>query len=314
MRHVSTLFDLSDWTWIRLAGRDAHKFLHNFCTNDILKLPQTHGCEAFVTNVKARVLGHIFALEASREETGQSVDVFSFPGQEESLLAHLDRYLIREDVTLEARSDAKATFLASQNVAAIGSEARDLTDLEPFETRSIVLGKCGVVARRLDLLGEPGLLLTCDRENADHVREALSSDGAKFGSSEQFESRRIAAVLPRYGVDVSEDQLAPEVGRPWAISYTKGCYLGQEPIARIDALGHVNRLLRGLRLEADLTVAPGTAVLAEGKEVGTVTSSAPGLALAYLRSKFAEPETTVILRSSTGEVAAKVFAPSEPRP
>lgn len=310
MRNSTTLYDLTGWTWFRVCGRDAHKFLHNFCTNDIQKLPETRGCEAFVTNVKARVLGHMFAFEASAEESGPAIDVFSFPGQEAPLLAHLDRYLIREDVRLEGRSDATGTFLVSGGDE--NPQSAPACDMQSFETRCIVIAKCGVATRRLDLLGEPGALLTCNRENADHVREALLSDGASPGDSEQFDARRIAAVLPIYGIDVTADQLAPEVGRPWAISDTKGCYLGQEPIARIDALGHVNRSLRGLRLSEELAPEVGATLIAEDKEIGTITSSAAGVAMGYVHSKFAEPGTMVIVRTPGEDVAAEVMAPAEP--
>lgn len=306
-----TLFDLTGWTWFRVSGRDAHKFLHNFCTNDIQKLPQIRGCEAFITNVKARVLGHIFAFEAG-DDAGPAIDVFSFPDQETPLLTHLDRYLVREEVTFAGRSDATTTFYLSEGATEDQSATNAASDLQPFETRRVVIGKCRVEARRLDLLGEPGLLVTCDRENADHVREALRSDETMLGSSEQFEARRIAAVLPKYGVDVTEDQLAPEVGRPWAISYTKGCYLGQEPIARIDALGHVNRLLRGLSFSTEFTPEAGTPLIADDKEIGTITSIAPGVAMGYVRSKFAADGTTVTIRTAAGDVAATVVVPMPP--
>lgn len=307
---TTTLFDLTGWTWIRLSGRDADKFLHNFCTNDIQKLPQTRGCEAFVTNVKARVLGHIFALDASSEETGPAIDIFSFPGQEAPLISHLDRYLIREDVTLEGRSDATTTFFFSEGGQK--SQSSSALELQPYEARPTVLGKSKVSIRRLDLLGEPGLIVTCDRADADHVREALVSDGASHGSSEDFEARRIAAVLPMYGIDVTEDQLAPEVGRPWAISYTKGCYLGQEPIARIDALGHVNRLLRGLQFTAKFIPEAGSTLVADEKEIGTITSSAPGVALGYIRSKFADVGTKVTVKTPNEQMEATVVLPTEP--
>ncbi len=303
-----TLFDLTGWTWLRLSGRDAHKFLHNFCTNDIQKLPQTRGCEAFVTNVKARVLGHIFAFEASDEETGPAIDVFSFPDQEAPLLAHLDRYLIREEVTLEGRTEATATFLLS------GSEPSHLPDAPtfgPYQQAVTSVAGQSVICWRFDLLGEYGQLFSCKRDIADEVRAWLM-EAASLATDEQFESRRIAAVLPKYGIDVTEDQLAPEVGRPWAISYTKGCYLGQEPIARIDALGHVNRLLRGLRFSAEITPEVGTTLVAEEKEIGTITSSAPGVAMGYVRSKFAAEGTTVMMRTPAREVAATIVTPMPP--
>jgi len=302
------LFDLTGWTWFRVAGRDAHKFLHNFCTNDIQKLPQTHGCEAFVTNVKARVLGHVFAFEASNEVTGPAIDVFSFPGQEAPLLAHLDRYLIREEVTLEGRSDATATFLLSGTERLSEAES---TNFGPYQQVVTSVAGQSVLCHRFDLLGEHGQLVTCDRSIANEVRTLLTETGT-FGSETDFEPRRIAAALPIYGVDVTEDQLAPEVGRPWAISYTKGCYLGQEPIARIDALGHVNRLLRRLSFSAEFTPAVGTPLVADDKEIGTITSAAPGVAMGYVRSKFADAGTTVSLSLGNERLLATVTAAKPP--
>lgn len=315
MNSHTTAFDLTAWTWVRLTGRDAHKFLHNFCTNDILKLPQTRGCEAFVTNVKARVLGHIFAFDTGDESTGSRIDVLSFPGQDTTLLVHLDRYHIREDVTLEGRSEQVATILLTGDDAATllnAATGAAVGTWKPFQSELLSLAGQKVRCFRLDLLGQRAFLVESSRGVAGDVRSALETAGAVGGDAATFEFYRIEAALPIYGVDVSEDQLAPEVGRPWAISYTKGCYLGQEPIARIDALGHVNRLLRGLQLQSDVNVKRGDPIIAEGKEIGTVTSAAPGRAIGYLRSKFAEPGTAVSIRTSAGDVHAIVYAPPAP--
>ncbi len=122
--------------------------------------------------------------------------------------------------------------------------------------------------------------------------------------------------MPLYGQDISEDNLAQEVARSkQAISFTKGCYLGQEPIARIDAMGHVNRELRRLRIVSDRVPEPGTTILAVDGEiqVGSVTSSALSfqdekpVALAYLRSKFMSPGTTVRIKTNNETVEATVF-------
>src|SRR5262249_26957999 len=112
-----------------------------------------------------------------------------------------------------------------------------------------------------------------------------------------FESLRIAAGTPVFGKDVGPDNLPQEVGRDArAISFVKGCYLGQETVARIDALGHVNKILTSLRFESDRVPPSGTAMEAEGKVIGSVTSSAPSpadgkpIGLGYVRVAFAEPE------------------------
>ena len=287
-------YALPDWTCLEVAGPDARSFLHNFCTSDIKKLPAGGACETFFTNVKARVVAHGFVLDATTADAAPRFFVFGTPGQAAALLAHLDRYLVREDVTLLGRSDTTfATLLTGltaetgpaviEQFAAIGGQAWLCGLLEPFD----------VVALTASPLALPA--------------------GVVAGDAEAFESLRIAAQFPRYGHDVTDQHLAPEVGRPWAINYRKGCYLGQEPIARIDALGHVNRLLRGLTVSGDAPIAVGAAVQVDGAEVGRVTSAAGGpggtVALGYLKTKFAAPGMRVTVETPHGDRAATVAEP-----
>jgi folate-binding protein YgfZ len=112
--------------------------------------------------------------------------------------------------------------------------------------------------------------------------------------------------VPRQGFDIDETTIAQEAFLERdAVSFTKGCFLGQELVCRIDTRGHVNRLLR--RLRADEPIARGATVFAEGKEAGTVTSAAGAVALATLRRQV-EPGSTVLLRSAVGDVRAEVEA------
>ncbi|MGC1275742.1 MAG: glycine cleavage T C-terminal barrel domain-containing protein [Planctomycetaceae bacterium] len=292
-------FDLSGWTLLRLTGRDAVKFLHNFCTNDIQRLSPGAGCEAFITNVKARVLGHVFAYR----DDPTTLTLLASPGQGTTLVPHFDRYVITEDVAIADLTNESDLQLLTGPQLADADTARNLFGPPTGPSETI---------RRVDLLGQPGWLLERSRKAAAN---SPGSNVVRPGDRSAFESLRIGACFPYYGVDVTEDQLAPEVGRPWAISYTKGCYLGQEPIARIDALGHVNKLLRGLRLESGPVPERGATIIADDKEIGSVksatTSHADGrpIALGFLRSKFAEPGTNVVVRTEGSEVPATVFGP-----
>ena len=320
-RESTAVFDLIGWTWIELTGNDARTFLHNFCTSDVKKLPDGGGCESFLTNVKARVVGHGFVFETSEQGDPTILELATSPGQEAKLVSHLDRYVIREDVAVSGRSSEVGTLFvtgpdAADRLAAAGVRCGQRpADLEPFRHLPARVEGAAVRCYRTDLLGGPGYLLQCPAEAIADVQGCLGSVGLVPGDAATFDALRIEACFPLAGVDVTEDHLAPEVGRPWAISYTKGCYLGQEPIARIDALGHVNRLLRGLRVESAAVPVAGAAVTADGKEVGTVTSAAvsPGdgraAALAYLRTKFAEPGTAVVVDTPAGPAAATVYGP-----
>jgi tRNA-modifying protein YgfZ len=265
-------------TQIEVRGQDRTAFLHNLCTNDIRKLEVGQACEAFFTNVQGKVLahGHVWARP-------ESLVIETVAGLSDKLLAHLDRYLIREQVELIDRSQQWAAFLL-----------------------------CGTRADgpgpRVDITRPTSILLNCPVDDADNLREQLRAAGAIPCGAEALEMARIEAGFPWYGQDITEENLAPEVGRDKpAISYVKGCYLGQETIARIDALGHVNRLLVGVAFESEIPPR-GTELLDGGKAVGQVMSAAfspklqTPLALAYVRRGHHEVGQQVSSSSGRGKI------------
>ncbi len=300
-----TVFDLSDRTQIELTGADRAKFLHGFCTNDIKRLTPGQGCEAFLTNIKGRVVGHIFVFAT---ETSLWLDTVS--GQGEAIISHLDRYLIREDVQFVSHSGRGELFVTGPHAAQLlmldeslppyGRIARESFG-QPFDIR------------RVDFFGAPGFLISLPLAALEAMRSSLLAVGCVAGASELFESLRIAAGFPRYGIDITDENLAQEAARtPQCISFTKGCYLGQEPIARLDAMGHTNRELRRLHFTPGTRPHPGMKLLAAETtdEAGVLTSVAPLLtatgetpALGYLKTKFGKPGTRV-RAVATGETFA----------
>jgi folate-binding protein YgfZ len=140
---------------------------------------------------------------------------------------------------------------------------------------------------------------------SDFVRGLVAKRFVLAGP-QAFETARIESGMPRYGVDFNEENLPQEVGRDReAISFTKGCYLGQETVARIDALGHVNQRLAGVRFFGSGVPSGGTELAREGRIVGSVTSAAfspkldAPLALAMVRREANSPGTR--LSSAAGE-------------
>ena len=134
--------------------------------------------------------------------------------------------------------------------------------------------------------------------------------GARLCGWRAFESSRVEAGVPRFGMDMDETNLPQETGiEGWAVSYTKGCYIGQEVLNRVHTIGHVNRTLVGLELADDLKELPrkGDKLVVDGKEVGTVTSAVrsahlkKNLGLGYVRREVRQPGATVTVRSSSGE-------------
>jgi folate-binding protein YgfZ len=164
---------------------------------------------------------------------------------------------------------------------------------------------------RVDWTQPAAYLLICARAEADRITTTLENAGAVPCGGEAYESARIEAGTPVYGVDISEANLPQEVARDEAaINFTKGCYIGQETVARIDALGHVNQLLVGVRFSGESVPAPETELSREGKKLGRVTSAvwspklgAP-LALAYVRRAAVEKGSTLDSKSGEAVVVA----------
>jgi len=312
----AALFDVSRRSQIELTGEDRVKFLHGFCTNNVQGLRPGTGCEAFITNVKGRIVGHVhlFAEE-------DSLWLESVPDAEASLMPHLDRYIINEDVQLVARSVDWGELLicgprAGERLRTLGA---DVGDLRLYEHRRVELAGATVSVRRVELTDPPGYLLSAPRGSLAALWRTLHEGGFVPAGSLALEALRIEAGVPWHGVDITSDHLAQEAARTArAVSFTKGCYLGQEPIARLDALGHVNRELRGLRLERGPVPEAGSAVLSpdDGGEIGRVTSSALSyadgrpVALACLRRQFTQPDARVLVaRGSDDSVPAVVYLP-----
>lgn len=300
-------------TQIEVTGRDRVKFLHSFCTNDIKRLQPGQGCEAFVTNVNGKVLGHIFVF-AERD----SLWLESVEGSAATLLPHFDKYLITEDVRFADRSAEFAALLlagssSTELLERMGRSVNSLPRYGHLSHGSEALPLRSV--RRVDWLDSPTWLLLVPVAQRDAVQQTLTEAGVRQADVAEVHALRVAAGFPIYGIDITEDNLAQEVGRTeLAISFTKGCYLGQEPIARIDAMGHVNRQLCRLELSSGPLPDPGTPILdkptPDGKPIGTITSSAwmnvvaadKPLALAYLRSGFAKVGSQVIVDGREAKV------------
>ena len=149
--------------------------------------------------------------------------------------------------------------------------------------------------------GRPGVDLWFPASQGDSIREELKAEPI---DAETLENLRIEQGIARWGVELSESVIPNEAGLDKrAISYTKGCYLGQEVISRIKSLGHVNRHLRGLLPAGDLVLEPGDKLVGEaGKEVGLITSVGRSrelgraIALGYVRRSFDAPGSTLQVR------------------
>jgi len=311
------LYLRSDRGLIEVTGADRATWLSNLVTNVIKTLQPGEGNYAFATNVKGRT---VFDLNVVVLEDRLWLDVAG-PWRE-TALKHFDKYIITEDVKLADRS---AEFA---RVAIMGPRTGDVVaalgfgNLGPMSQLQHLAGRVGGVDIRMvrhDFAGLATAEFIVPGESADPV--AASIAGAVSGltcerlSEETVEVLRIEAGIPASVVDIDEEVVPPETGQvERGISYHKGCYLGQEVIERMRSHGILARKLVGLLIEGQSLSPAGSIVKRNDKEIGRVTSAcwsealgAP-LALGYLKTIHAQPDTKVTLGDSAGGLSAIVAA------
>jgi folate-binding protein YgfZ len=314
----AVILDLSFRSRVCVTGADRARFLHGQVTNDIQRLPTGEGCYAALVNAKGRMesdlnvycLGDEFLLDFE-------------PGLAETVLQRLEKYIVADDVQvidvgslyglLSVQGPQAAAVILSlgifRNIPEGKYKFKKSTDPS--------LGELYLMS--LPRLGKDGLDLFVPVEGLASLTErlitAVRNLGGRAAGWQAFEATRIESGIPRFGIDMDSSNFPQECGiEASAVSYNKGCYIGQEVLNRIHTLGHVNRELRGLKLAKDLKSLPlrGAKLFLGGKEAGSITSSlaSPNLkeniALGFLRKDAAAVGTELKLRSAEGESAVRV--------
>jgi tRNA-modifying protein YgfZ len=314
----AALFDTSAAGKLLLTGPDAPMFLGNLCTNDTANLPLGGGCEAYFCDPRAKVQFAAWIYHVRLHDGRHAMWVETTPGRDAELVKYLDRYLISEQVEVANVTDQFAQFhLTGPKAAevlgkALGNRVPELPEFAHMERTFGAGATCSI--RRRDQLVLPGFDLVCLKDRAEGVRALVLAAGAVAGTPETFEMLRIEAGTPVFGIDIDANRFVMEVGRATrAVSYTKGCFLGQEPIVMArDRAGHVNRAFLGLKVLDGRPLPAGTKLFRDGQEVGVVTSSchSPRLgvpvALAYLRWKYQEPGTRMEAETPAGKQSVEV--------
>ncbi|MFM9058727.1 MAG: YgfZ/GcvT domain-containing protein [Planctomycetaceae bacterium] len=269
-----------------VRGADAVRFVDNFTTAALARLGAGTGTEGFFTDAR----GHVLALvNILRTDDGLWLD--GAAGIADPLRAHLDHHLIREQVELlDATADLVTLLLAGPHAPEwLAARCPGTPGAGPLAHARVGVGGVGCDVVALDWFGPGGLLLQAARGDADRLTAWLRAEGLPELDAAAVAAARIEAGTPE-PADVDPRTLPQELGRDArAISFTKGCYLGQETVARLDALGHVNRRL--VVLATAVPPAIGAAVTAAGETVGRVTSACVsprlggglGLALVHVR-------------------------------
>jgi tRNA-modifying protein YgfZ len=285
------LFDLSKHGLLSCTGKDAGQFLHNLCTNEVLKLPVGRSSETFFTTAQAKIVDHVWILNRGGSEPTFYIDVGENQGPR--ILAHLDRFLISEQLELFDLTEALAHFhLAGPHSMGLLAKVcgQKIESLQTLEATEFTINDRQILVWRRNRLGMIGFDLLWKPGDTAVWLNDLACQPVEAGADQVFDCLRIEAGLPKFGVDMTEANLPQEVGRiDQTISYTKGCYIGQETVARVRSFGHVNRTLRGLVLSESSGTESGVKLFHDGAEVGAIASCARSprlkktIALGYLR-------------------------------
>jgi folate-binding protein YgfZ len=286
-REGAALVDLSIRSLLEASGPARQKLLQGMISSDVAGRAPGQGCQAALLNAKGAVLALLRALvekdaivlETDRDRASLLQQVLEY-----HRVAAPVRFAARDASVLALLGPGAADVLRACGVAEVPVEP------ETHATASVG-GRTMRLARAGDLPGG-GFVLHAPREAAAAAWSALASAGARRVGFDALDVLRVEALRPWYGSDVTEDNLLHETGLlAECHSPTKGCYVGQEIVARLEARGgNVNKALRGLRLSAP--AGPGMPVTADGREVGRVTTAAVSprlgpIALAYVhRSHF----------------------------
>ncbi|HEX6861808.1 MAG TPA: glycine cleavage T C-terminal barrel domain-containing protein [Thermoanaerobaculia bacterium] len=292
---------------LELVGADRHRFLNAYVTCDVKALQPGHGAYGFFTNPQGRILSDVVVL-AHEDRLWLEVA----PGRERRLADHLKKYILADRVQVRTLDDMVPLSLLGPRAEEVLSGV-ELPAGDWQHARVRVRGT-EVALVRSGRLGAEAYTLWVSASIASHLAGDLLADPeVKPASLEAWDVLRTEAGIPRFGVDFGEESFPQETGAEEAVSYTKGCYLGQEVVARIHYRGGVQKILRGLVFDSGATPPHGTPLLFEGREAGVVGSALDSLALghpiglAIVHRRAAEPGTHLDFEGGRAEVRELPF-------
>jgi folate-binding protein YgfZ len=265
------LLDRSDRGKLALSGADAKAFLHGQVSNDVESLAPGTGCYAAFLTPKGKMLGDLRILD-----TGEELLLDTERVALQELFNMIRRFSLGYDMQLHKRTVERGllSLLGPDAVAVAG-----VGDLAAAEDAHVAAEVAGVAVRAIRT--DVGVDLLCDAADTETVRSALQARGAEAVVETAAECLRIEHGRPRYGVDLDDSVIPQEAGlNSRAVSFTKGCYVGQETVARLHYRGKPNRQLRGLRLSTPAEI--GTEISFGDRVVGRLTSVAESPSLGWI--------------------------------
>jgi len=326
------LIDLSPRGRFLVSGSEAVQFLNGLITNDMKTLEVGRWMPAAFPNVQGRLVAAVRVIRLRDEGTDKNVYptflIDTEAATHERVLKTIERFTLAGDFRVNDMTSQTAMLSVQGKKAAsvVGSVLGEAAAASaPNAVRQVSWQQAGspadVTVVHASHTGEDGFDLIVDNDHANSLWNALQQAGAQPVGYDAFEILRIEAGSPRYGVDMDETNIVTETNLDDTVSYTKGCYIGQEIIARIKYRGHVAKKLSALIFDGTVEVNAGSIIKSvDGKEVGRITSVtySPKLnrtiALAYLKYDYLAADTAVKVvaadRVSSGKVVELPFVSS----
>ncbi|GBD10369.1 Aminomethyltransferase [bacterium HR23] len=312
-RHACALWDRSPWGRFQATGKDALDLLNRLSTNRLDDLPPSRGRQTVLTTNKGRCLDWLWVFRLS-----SGLLLLTSPGAEEAVASWIDTYTILEDASLTSLTTTTALI----GVVGPGAEGTlgEVVGLPQGMGRGDAWEGhwegTPLIALRTDALALPQWDLLAPAPHAPRLWSALRQRGALPLGESAVEVLRVAAGIPRRGKEITDAYNPLEAGLWESVSFNKGCYIGQEVLARLKTYGKIQKALA--RLAFPRPVPASTPLWAEGKRVGVVTSSAVDedgpIALGYLDRPFleADREVEAVLPAGAPVPGRVVWAPSLP--
>jgi folate-binding protein YgfZ len=296
LRGAAGLLDLGHHAVVRIGGRRAQKFLHAMLTQDVNTMKPGVGRFAAFLNDTGKTVGVMLLLAVP-----DGYLALIPPGSRESVVDALRRFVLAQDVRFDEQPGLGLLSLqgprANEVLESIAGEPLGLE--VPFAFRQMALDGIEVTVVEHGRVGERGFDLVAPVGSLERLFGVLVAGGATPVGHEALNAARIEAGVPWMGAELDETTIPLEAHLRHAISYKKGCYIGQEVIAMMTYRGQAPRLLRGLRVRGEVVPEAGTPVTRDGKKAGVITSAALSppqggpIALALLKNKLSEPGGTV---------------------
>src|SRR6266849_1955542 len=317
------LIDLSPRGRFLVSGSEAVQFLNGLITNDMKTLEVGRWMPAAFPNVQGRLVAAVRVIRLRDEGTDKNVYptflIDTEAATHERVLKTIERFTLAGDFRVNDMTSQTAMLSVQGKKASssVGTVLGEAAVVLPHAAGQITWQPTGSTAEvtvvNASHTGEDGFDLIVDNDHANSLWNALQRAGVQPVGYDALEILRIEAGVPRYGVDMDDTNIVTETNLDDAVSYTKGCYIGQEIIARIKYSGHVAKKLSGLILEGEVSLENGAKILSqEEKEIGRVTSStlspylARTVALGYVKYDYLAPGTPVKVSVGDDEIKGTI--------